>query len=297
MRKSKKILKGSAALLLATGLLWAGTTVSWAETNQNGYTLWLEVGDLNAESKTLEPFDYLGLNCTYITPGQNEFVFVGEKSTLPLGENIHYEVNTVMFDEANQAWTWCEVGGDSTFGILEYDKVYRMATPEYKEVDGAWVLDYENGIDMTQFTDKNFVEFCEYLDIPYSGDAPAWAIHISVRDLNAGGQEWNWYFKPDPNAATLNQEAKTNQSTASIGWQKEGDRWWYRREDGTYPHNEWLLDEGYWYRFDAEGYMLASQWYTDGFNNSYYLGANGQMLTNTTTPDGYYVDEGGVWIP
>ena len=58
------------------------------------------------------------------------------------------------------------------------------------------------------------------------------------------------------------------------GWQNNGYGWWYQRANGTYPHNEWEIINGIWYYFDANGYMLA----------------------DTTTPDGYYVDENGAWI-
>ena len=58
------------------------------------------------------------------------------------------------------------------------------------------------------------------------------------------------------------------------GWQNSGYGWWYQRANGTYPHSEWEMINGIWYYFDANGYMLA----------------------NTTTPDGYYVDENGAWV-
>jgi len=35
----------------------------------------------------------------------------------------------------------------------------------------------------------------------------------------------------------------------------------------------WILDQGDWF----------------------YLGADGKLLQNTTTPDGYQVDERGIW--
>lgn len=39
-------------------------------------------------------------------------------------------------------------------------------------------------------------------------------------------------------------------------------------------------------------YMATNCWI-----GNYYLGSNGKMLTNTTTPDGYKVGEDGAWIP
>ncbi len=40
--------------------------------------------------------------------------------------------------------------------------------------------------------------------------------------------------------------------------------------------------------------MQKSSWLQ--YNNQwYYLGADGRMYTNTTTPDGYYVNNEGIW--
>ena len=65
-------------------------------------------------------------------------------------------------------------------------------------------------------------------------------------------------------------------STALAGsWQDQGNgQWKYQNDDGTF----------------------ATGWIEDG-GKSYYLDSNGIMLTNTTTPDGYYVGADGVWIP
>ncbi len=54
----------------------------------------------------------------------------------------------------------------------------------------------------------------------------------------------------------------------------ENGRWWYQNDDGSYPQNTWqLINEKYYY-FDAEGYLLV----------------------NTTTPDGYWVGEDGAMV-
>ena len=54
------------------------------------------------------------------------------------------------------------------------------------------------------------------------------------------------------------------------------------------------LSDGWYYFMQDTGYMLKNNWMeTNGI--WYYLGSNGAMLTNTTTPDGYYVDASGAW--
>ena len=54
---------------------------------------------------------------------------------------------------------------------------------------------------------------------------------------------------------------------------------------------------GSWYYFKPSvGYKVTDQWVEDG-GDWYYLGSDGVLLTNTTTPDGYPVDENGIWRP
>ena len=74
-------------------------------------------------------------------------------------------------------------------------------------------------------------------------------------------------------------------------WKKNNTGWWYENADGSYPQSEWKKINGSWYYFGNNGYMLESQWI-----GNYYVGSNGAMLVNTTTPDGYEVDENGKWI-
>lgn len=91
----------------------------------------------------------------------------------------------------------------------------------------------------------------------------------------------------------------TPDTPASVeGWQKTADqnRWWWRNADGSYPASTWKQISGQWYYFDAEGYM-ATGWITlDG--KSYYLDpGTGAMYANTRTPDNFWVNESGIWIP
>ena len=51
-----------------------------------------------------------------------------------------------------------------------------------------------------------------------------------------------------------------------------------------------------WYWFDNDGSMASSRWIFGKDRKWYYVGSDGVMLTNTRTPDGYYVDANGVWV-
>lgn len=56
-------------------------------------------------------------------------------------------------------------------------------------------------------------------------------------------------------------------------WQIDNQGWWYQNDDNTYLANGWQWIDGKCYYFSPEGYCLI----------------------NTTTPDGYTVDQTGAW--
>ena len=69
-------------------------------------------------------------------------------------------------------------------------------------------------------------------------------------------------------------------TTAFAGqWKQDATGYWWD-ENGNYPKNEWR-----W--LDGNG---------DGISESYYFGADGYLLTNTTTPDGYVVGADGALV-
>lgn len=73
----------------------------------------------------------------------------------------------------------------------------------------------------------------------------------------------------------------------------DGESYWF---DGSgYMVTGWQQDgDGYWYYMTESGTMQKSSWLQ--YNNQwYYLGADGRMYTNTTTSDGYYVNNEGIW--
>lgn len=63
--------------------------------------------------------------------------------------------------------------------------------------------------------------------------------------------------------------------TAFAGtWVQDGANWRYTKDNGARAVSEWITDNG----------------------KSYYFGADGIMLHDTTTPDGYKVGPDGAWI-
>lgn len=56
----------------------------------------------------------------------------------------------------------------------------------------------------------------------------------------------------------------------------------------------WVFVGSAWYFLDGSGAMRTG-WHKVG-GDWYYLDKSGALLTNTKTPDGYYVNENGEWV-
>lgn len=117
----------------------------------------------------------------------------------------------------------------------------------------------------------------------------------------------------------------------AIGWRKVGGQWRWFQSSGAMAKNKWIWDGSAWYWMKKDGSMatgwldqgrstywlkssgamatgwqrLSGKWYyfassgamyRSRWCGNYYLGKDGAMLTNTTTPDGYRVDANGKWI-
>ena len=63
-------------------------------------------------------------------------------------------------------------------------------------------------------------------------------------------------------------------------WKNDANGRWYQFDDGSYPKNQWV-----WIDTDQ-----------DGMSESFYFDANGYLLRDTTTPDGYQVNKIGAWV-
>ena len=99
-------------------------------------------------------------------------------------------------------------------------------------------------------------------------------------------------------AASAPATSSPASSSGSGSWQKAADnvRWWWRNPDGSYPASQWMQIGGVWYYFDAQGYMCTG-WLQLGDVYYYLDPSTGAMAANCRTPDGYWVNEQGAWVP
>ena len=89
-------------------------------------------------------------------------------------------------------------------------------------------------------------------------------------------------------------------------WRRDANGWWYEIDDDDddhdeddddyddYPRTSWRLIDGKWYYFGPDGYMKTG-WIRLDDDDWYYLNPDGSLLTNSYTPDGYWVNHEGEW--
>ena len=85
----------------------------------------------------------------------------------------------------------------------------------------------------------------------------------------------------------------TDDGKLVTGWVKDNNKWFYLDSKSGELKTGWLKDNtGKWYFLNPQsngnkGAMLTGWQWIDG--NCYYLNADGSMLANGETPDGYKV--------
>ncbi|MDO5695846.1 MAG: C25 family cysteine peptidase [Eubacteriales bacterium] len=91
----------------------------------------------------------------------------------------------------------------------------------------------------------------------------------------------------------LHVVAETKQSGT---WIKSGDNWWYKYDDGSYPHSQWLEINQEWYFFDEAGWMKTG--WLQHKSTWYYLKPNGVMAKGWLQVEGvwYYFRSSGAMV-
>ena len=86
-----------------------------------------------------------------------------------------------------------------------------------------------------------------------------------------------YYFKPDGYMASneyykgywFNKDGSWDDKYL-LSWKSNSTGWWVEDISGWWPSSSWLKIDGYWYYFDASGYMVTNQ-YVEGW----WIGADG----------------------
>lgn len=113
----------------------------------------------------------------------------------------------------------------------------------------------------------------------------------------------------------LKQKKMGSQNAAFGTWKQNEYGWYFVNENGNFVKSIWMEINDQIYLFDGDGYMATGwkqvngkSWYYFGAsgamkkgcwvqtnNQWYYLSDDGSLFTNGVTPDGYTVNEYGIW--
>lgn len=214
--------------------------------------------------------------------------------TLKAGENQYFEL-----DENNK-----KTKGVRLFGDLSYfESANRHEDPAYVDIiinlqplsqtmgsirEINWTAtgyanwNYVNGADHYEMrvyrdnviTTSNIETSTQYFDFSYTmktqGVYSVEVRPVSKFDSNKKG-EW---FKSEPIVVSVAEADRFKNGNPPVGWIYTGSVWRYRNSNSSYSKEKWQ--------------QIDEKWY--------YFNENGDLLTDTVTPDGYKVDENGVWI-
>ena len=219
-----------------------------------------------------------------------------------------------------------------TFEPMTYSRPWGTV-PDLVNIDGKWGIP-ENWSSMpegaqptlqivlktnykTLNTDKRYVNVVHLPSNVNFATLPAevrkYLINVDASDAGAYNDTVTpgWQKEADGSEKYL----KPDGTYVSNGWLQLDDKKYYMDEngvklkdtitpDGFYVNSDgekvsympgWYKDGNYWRYIQKNGYYLANSWYQDTDGKYYYFNMGAVMAVNTTTPDGYYVDENGVW--
>ncbi len=203
-----------------------------------------------------------------------------EDDSAPLAGWQQVEGNWYHFQENGRMNTgWLKDGGKTY-----YLKSWGAMQTGWFQAGGKWVYCDSSGALQSRIQPLGKTVY-EY---PASDGSGIWEKHqdgrwsFSCGDAQAMGWleiDGTWYFFGSDHAVRT-------------GWQLIDGTWYYLDADGK-MNTGWKQINGKWYYFQVWGGMQTG-WLKSGAD-WYFLSADGSMLADAVTPDGYYVGISGQW--
>ena len=160
-----------------------------------------------------------------------------------------------------------------------------------------------------------------------SSDSSKYNVEVIARSITDGLVGAGSYSYGGNGCSNSGNSGQASGSSWKLGWNRNNLGWWYCTDNiNNYYYtsqNGWKCIDEEWYIFDDQGYALESAWYYDeNEEHWYYLDENcrmiygskdkplwkwiddgcyafdedGRMYCGCVTPDGWRVDESGMWI-
>ena len=281
---------------------WVKSGNTWSFYNQNGKLVrnaWAGNYWLGADGKMVTNAwvdngrYYVGANGAWVKGAQNQATATQNKDT----------VNTVKqgWVQSGNAWYYYNKGSlvvNKWVGNYWLGADGRMVTNAwvdnnryYVGVNGAWVKDARHS---------------EEKKTGWVKEANVWFYYNTDGTLARNKWAGNYWLGADGRMAT-NSRVDNNRYYVGIdgawvkdakhseekktGWVKESNAWFYYNADGTLARNKWA--GSYW--LGADGKMVTNSWVD---NNRYYVGANGAWVKDAKHPEEKkqgWVKEANAW--
>lgn len=205
-----------------------------------------------------------------ILPKSDTFSFTKEFSGIEEEHDVTIEWQTpyVMVLEGLPSLSWDE-NRVAKVEPFEYGKNYPVYPQELQDM-----IRNEEEERRSRGLTPISIKYNEYNASVVNSDEPIVVLRVTDHDLDYS--IW-WVYQVVNNWTAPETSATANTSdNATSSWRSDSIGWWVELSDGSYLTNAW-------YQSPASGLW-------------YYMGDNGYMLTNTTTPDGCIVNADGVWV-
>ena len=194
---------------------------------------------------------------------------------------------------------WSEIAGRYYF----FKGNGAMLESQWKKWRGRWFYLQYSGEMATKWKFINdswyFFNIYGQMETGWASSDGQWYYLSKDGDMQKGWKwiDQAWYYFAESG------EMKT-------GWIKDKDNWYYLNSDGKMKTGELQLDKQE-YVLANDGHMLtgwngnyyyktsgerAKEAWTEIDGKWYYFKANGELVKNGKTPDGYTVDSKGVWL-
>ena len=219
-----------------------------------------------------------------------------------------------------------------TFEPMTYSRPWGTA-PDLVNVNGVWAIP-ENWSSLpegtqptlqivlktnykTLATDKRYVNV---VHLPSEVSTASLPLEVKKYLINVDGSDAGAYEGTVTPGWTTNEEGKwmyrkPDGTFVKNGWLRLDDKEYYLDEngyrlqdtltpDGIYVNAVgektkyipgWKQDEKGWHYILKNGGYAGATWIEDTDGKWYYFNIGTYMVTNADTPDGYHVDENGVW--